>query len=445
MGLVNTRWKEIASQLEPIVSPDGICGWENIDVIRQKQILLAIAPGTPPSCIVYPHTEAELASVIACAHHNNWRVIPCGSGSKLSWGGLVENVQLVVSTERLNHLIQHAVGDLTVTVESGTKLADIQDTLATAGQFIALDPGAPKSATIGGIIATADAGSLRQRYGGVRDQLLGITFVRADGQIAKAGGRVVKNVAGYDLMKLFTGSYGTLGIITSATFRVYPLPEATATVVLTGTADAIAQANTSLRSSALAPIAVDLLSTTLVTRLGIGQGLGLMTRFGSMTESVKQQSAQLVELGLQLGLQSAIYEAGDETDLWQKLREQMGASTTEPVMTCKIGVLPKAALATLNQLDSVAPSQARSLIHGASGLGLLQLEASAVTAQIVSEMRSLCETQGGFLTVLDSPVTLKQQLDVWGYSGNAVDLMRRIKQQFDPTHLLSPHRFVGGI
>lgn len=444
MGLVNTRMKETANQLEPIVSPDGLCEWEDIDVIRQKQILLAIAPGNPPSCIVYPHTEAELASVIACAHQNNWRVLPCGSGSKLGWGGLVENVQLVVSTERLNHLIEHAAGDLTVTVEAGTKLADIQDALRSSRQFVALDPPTPKSATIGGIIATAAAGSWRQRYGGVRDQLLGITFVRADGQIAKAGGRVVKNVAGYDLMKLFTGSYGTLGIITSATFRVYPLPEASSTIVLTGTKDAIAQAFTSQRASALAPTAVDLLSTTLVARLGIGQGLGLMARFQSMTESVKQQSAGLLELGKQLGLQGAIYD-GDETDLWQKVGEQMQVSTTEPVMTCKIGVLPTAAIATLNQLDSVAPSQAIGLIHAGSGLGLLRLEASAVTAQILLEMRSLCETQGGFLTVLEAPVTLKQQLDVWGYSRNGVDLMRRIKQQFDPENLLSPHRFVGGI
>lgn len=361
---------QIVSQLKPIVGSDRVCEWGNLDVIRQKQILLAIAPGTSPSCIVYPHTQAELAAVLTCAHHHNWRALPCGSGSKLSWGGLVENVQLVVSTERLNRLIEHAVGDLTVTVEAGAKLADVQDTLATAGQFIALDPTAPKSATIGGIVATSDAGSLRQRYGGVRDQLLGITIVRADGQIAKAGGRVVKNVAGYDLMKLFTGSYGTLGVITSATFRVYPLPEASATVVLTGTQEAIALALTRLRSSALAPIAVDLLSTTLVTRLGIGQGLGLITRFGSIAESVKQQSAGLLELGLQLGLQGAIYEAGDEINLWQKLPEQMGASTGD-VMTCKLGVLPTAAVATLNQLDN-ASSQVIGLIHAGTGLSTLR-------------------------------------------------------------------------
>lgn len=435
---MNNRTTAIAQKLTSIVGSDGVSDWEDLKGIRPRQIE-AITPS--PTYIVYPHTQAELAAIIACAHHNKWRVLPCGNGSKLSWGGGVE-VQLVVSTQRLNQLIQHAVGDLTITVEAGTKFADVQNILATAGQFLALDPTAPESATMGGIVATADTGSWRQRYGGVRDQLLGISFVRADGQIAKAGGRVVKNVAGYDLMKLFTGSYGTLGIITSVTFRVYPLPEASGTVVLTGKSEAIAQAYITQRSSALVPTAADLLSSGLVARLGIGQGLGFVTRFQSIPESVEQQSTTLLQLGQQLGLQGAIYTAGDEADLWQKIREQM-TSPTEPVITCKIGVLPSASVATLTQLDGATQSGI-GLIHSGSGLGLLRLEGAA-TAQMILEMRVLCQTQGGFLTLLEAPVSLKQQIDAWGYNGNTIDLMRSIKQQFDPKNILSPHRFVGGI
>lgn len=432
---------KIAQKLGSIVGSDAVEQWENIEDRQRIGITRSLKAETFPSCIVYPHTEAELSEVIACAYQNKWRVLACGNCSKISWGGLVE-VDLVVSTQRLNQLIQHAVGDLTVTLESGTKFADVQDILGTAGQFLALDPTAPESATMGGIVATADTGSLRQRYGGVRDQLLGMSFVRADGQIAKAGGRVVKNVAGYDLMKLFTGSYGTLGIITSVTFRVYPLPEASATLVLTGTADAIAQALTNIRSSALLPTAADLLSSGLVASLGIGQGFGLLTRFQSIPESVKQQSASLLQLGQQLGLQGAIYSAGDEADLWQKL-QQMSVSPTEPVITCKIGVLPSAAVATLTQLDKIVP-QAEILIHSGSGLGLLRFEANAATPEIISEMRS-CQSQSGFLTLLEAPVSLKQQIDVWGYNGNSINLMRLIKQQFDSKNLLSPNRFVGGI
>lgn len=432
---------KIAQELGSIVGSDAVDQWENIED-RQRVGIARSLKADFPSCIVYPHTEAELSEVITCAYQNKWRVLACGSCSKISWGGLVE-VDLVVSTQRLNQLIEHAVGDLTVTLESGTKFADVQNILGTAGQFVALDPTTSELATMGGIVATADTGSLRQRYGGVRDQLLGMSFVRADGQIAKAGGRVVKNVAGYDLMKLFTGSYGTLGIITAVTFRVYPLPESSGTVVLTGTADAIAQALTNLRSSALLPTAADLLSSSLVARLGIGQGFGLLTRVQSIPESVKQQSAALLQLGEQLGLQGVSYSAGDEANLWQKL-QQMSASSTEPVITCKIGVLPSAAVATLTQLNLIVP-ESEILIHSGSGLGLLRFEANAATPQSILEMRSLCQSQSGFLTLLEAPASLKQQIDVWGYNGNSVNLMRLIKQQFDSKNILNPNRFVGGI
>ena len=354
-------------------------------------------------------------------------------------------MQVLVSTERLNQLIQHAVGDLTITVEAGTLFADIQTTLASVGQFLALDPSTPQSATIGGIVATADTNSLRQRYNSVRDQLLGISFVRADGQITKAGGRVVKNVAGYDLMKLFTGSYGSLGIITQVTFRVYPLPEAFASVVLSGEAEAIASATSILRGSALTPTKADLLSTQLVANLGIGKGLGLVTRFGSLSESVKQQSSGLVEVGQKLGLQSATYTDRDEAELWQQLSTQIQNTQPNQTITCKIGVLPSTAVATLNQLDRIAPQQGMGLIHAGSGLGILKFDSPNVKTDTVLQMRTHCQTQGGFLTVLEAPVAFKQQLDVWGYRGNALELMRRIKQQFDPKNILSPYRFVGEI
>lgn len=436
--------KAIASELAAIVGTEGVCEWENIDPTRRDAIRRAIATNTNPHCIVSPQSQVELAAVIAQADSNNWRILPFGSGSKISWGGLAKDVQVLVSTERLNQIIQHAVGDLTITVEAGTKFSDIQTTLATSGQFLALDPSTPESATIGGIVATADTNSLRQRYNSVRDQLLGISFVRADGQIAKAGGRVVKNVAGYDLMKLFTGSYGSLGIITQVTFRVYPLPEASGTVVVTGTGEAIASVTSILRNSALTPTKADLLSTGLVASLGIGKGLGLVTRFGSLSESVKEQSTRLVEVGQELGLQTAIYSDGDEAELWQQLSTQIQNYQQNQSVSCKIGVLPSTAVATLNQLDQIAPQQGIGLIHAGSGLGLLRFDKDVKTHTVL-QMRSFCQTQGGFLTILEAPVTFKQQLDVWGYRGNALELMRRIKQQFDPKNILSPYRFVGGI
>ncbi|MEH2309756.1 FAD-binding oxidoreductase [Nostoc sp.] len=421
---------------------NAVCLWENIEIGQQKRIQQAVTSGKPPTCIVYPRTQQQLAAVIAKAHSHNWRVLPCGSGSKLSWGGLAKGVDVVVSTERINQLIEHAVGDLTVTVEAGMKFSDLQALLAKSRQFLAFDPTAPESATIGGIVATGDTGSLRQRYGSVRDQLLGVTFVRADGEIAKAGGRVVKNVAGYDLMKLLTGSYGTLGLISQLTFRVYPLSEASGMVVLTGSAEAVSQAADILRGSALTPVQADLLSTKLVSSLGLGQGLGLIARFQSISESVKEQSNRVLEVGQKLGLNGAIFADADEASLWQRLKEQIHFSATESVITCKIGVLPTAAVEILTQVEL-------GLIHISSGLGLLQLEDKNQVLKIRDELHSVgsnhTQAYSGFLTILSAPIAVKEQIDVWGYTGNALPLMRRIKEQFDSKNILSPGRFVGGI
>lgn len=433
----------IVQELQTIVG-DAIVSWENLKPYWQEQVENATTPENLPCCIVYPNTTAELKNVIQKAYKNNWRVLPCGSGSKLGWGGLANQVDLVVSTERLNRIIEHAVGDLTVTVEAGVKLADLQAILQKVGQFLPLEPAYPQNATFGGIVATADSGALRHRYGGIRDMLLGISFIRSDGESAKAGGRVVKNVAGYDLMKLFTGSYGTLGVISEVTFRVYPIPQASATVVLTGKQEAVASATNTLLASALTPTAVDLLSTKLVSQLGFAQDIGLMVRFQSVTESVKEQSSRLLSIGQKLGLQGTVY-LNNEPQLWQSLPEQIWNTPQNSVITCKIGVSPIAAVSTLTQLDHLTSSQGLGLIHAGSGLGLLQLDASTVTPQTIMNIRQDCESKNGFLTILEAPATIKKQLDVWGYNGNALEMMRQIKQQFDPKNLLSPNRFVGGI
>lgn len=434
----------IAQKLEPMVGESAIFDGEHLPPLWQERIHRANTLDNVPSCIVFPHTVEQLKSVITCADSNGWSLLPCGSGSKLGWGGVGKDVDLVISTERLNRVIEHAVGDLTVTVEAGVKLADLQNLLRQENQFLPLDPAYSQQATLGGIIATADSGSWRHRYGGVRDMLLGISFVRSDGQLAKAGGRVVKNVAGYDLMKLFTGSYGTLGVLTEVSFRVYPIPEASGTVVLTGEAEAITSATKTLLASALTPTAADLLSFQLVKQLGLSQGIGLMVRFQSVRESVQEQSSRLLEVGQNLGLQGTVYTEAEEVTLWQSLSEKIWKAAQEPAITCKIGVLPTAAVTTLTKLEALTSSTGLGLIH-ASGLGRLRFEQGMVTPQIIGELRQSCESQGGFLTVLEAPISLKQQLDVWGYKGNALNVMRQIKQQFDPKNILSPDRFVAGI
>ncbi|MGV0025931.1 FAD-binding oxidoreductase [Phormidesmis priestleyi] len=433
----------VAPVLKNLVGEAGVCPWDSLDATTRSSLSQA-APNSAIAYVVYPNTQAELASVMTCAAKNGWRVLPCGSGSKLGWGELVQGVNLVISTQRLNRLIDHAIGDLTVTAEAGFCFSELQNLLAKAGQFLAIDPSYPDRATLGGIIATADTGSLRHRYNSVRDMLLGVSFVRSDGQIVKAGGRVVKNVAGYDLMKLLTGSYGTLGILTQVTFRVYPIPEASQTVVLAGDRHKIAQATQTLISSALEPAAIDLLSSQSMKTLELGRGVGLVIRFQSIGASVKQQADRTIELATALGLSTTIHSQSDEAILWRRLADQMPTADQSDAIACKIGVRPSEAVAILSQIEERLPS-AIALIHVGSGVGFLVLEATVTRSTQILEVRSICEAAGGYLSLLQAPIPFKQQMEVWGYSGSAIDLMKKIKQQFDPAAILSPHRFVGNI
>ena len=436
MNAISSTHPKNQQELEKIVGVGNVQPWDEIESVRQQQIIQGLASGTPIQGLIYPQTQQQLAEVIAYTNQQQLKVLPCGFCSKIDWGGLVKNIDFAVSTQGMNQLIEHAVGDLTVTVEAGMKFSQLQSILAQENQVLGFDPSYPETATIGGIIATGDTGSLRQRYRGIRDLILGISIVRYDGKIAKAGGRVVKNVAGYDLMKLFTGSYGTLGIISQITLRVYPQAEASGTVILTGEAEAISQVNQILLASALTPVAVDLISSDLSKILGFGDNIGLMVRFQSIAEGVKQQSQRLIELGEKLGLK-AIYIDSDEENLWQQLKQQIWQSESNTAIVCKIGIAPTSAVKTLTQCQTLG------IIHAGVGLGVLRFE--SVSPETLLNLRNWCESQGGFLSILKAPVDLKQQLEVWGYTGNALNLMRQIKQQFDPQNQFSPNRFVGGI
>ena len=441
----------ITSILAPIVGSGQVYPFEELAAPLQHQIRRALNPNESLPVGVFPNTQADLAAVIACAHTHQWRLLICGQGSKLHWGSLTSNIDLVVSTQHLNRLVDHAAGDLTVTVEAGMPFATLQQHLAPAHQFLALDPAYADQATIGGVIATRDAGALRHRYGGVRDLVLGVTFVRADGQIAKAGGRVVKNVAGYDLMKLLSGSYGTLAVLTQATLRLYPLPATSATRLLTGNPDHIAAATQALFCSTLTPTAIDLLTPQLFMPWVSAGGLGLTVRFQSFAESVAAQCDRLQSLAHAHQLTLTPITATDDAGFWDSLQHQLWstASPPDPAVICKIGILPAVAAPTLTTLAQTCQTQGFTLqgrIHASSGLGTLRLTGDAFpSVELLRELRSHCHQAQGFLTVLQAPPDLKSRLDIWGYTGNALTIMQQIKTQFDPGNLLNPGRFVQGI
>ncbi|WP_024546497.1 FAD-binding oxidoreductase [Picosynechococcus sp. NKBG15041c] len=389
-----------------------------------------------PEALLIPKSREALQEIFRTAHRENIKTIPCGNGSKLAWGGLTAEVDWLVSTQQLNGIVDHAVDDLTITVEAGLTFQELQNYLRPYRQFLPLDPAFPNRATLGGIVATADTGSLRQRYGGVRDLLLGVTLVRADGTFAKAGGKVVKNVAGYDLTKLITGSYGSLATIVELTFRLYPIQEQGLSLLFSGDVDAIRQLQQGLHHSVLTPVIADVLSPRLMAQFNLGQGYGLLIRFEAIAESITAQREALEAMGQALNLQAIA-----QSNL---LSAQLSATLHQCPVVCKVGILPSRSLDLLKHLERLADGQAIARIHSKSGLGTIAFPHEKFLRQF-RELRQFCQQNSGFLTMLQGSYRLKQQFEPWGYPDDALPLMEKIKAQFDPEKILSPQRFVGGI
>ncbi|HEU5157605.1 MAG TPA: FAD-binding oxidoreductase [Streptosporangiaceae bacterium] len=390
--------------------------------------------GVVPSWVAAPASVADTAEVMRIAAEHGLSVVPRGAGTRLRWGLPPASCDLLVDTGGLDKVIEHAAGDLVVTVEAGLTMDGLAEVLAAQGQRLALDVPLAGS-TVGGTLATGAWGPLRLRYGTARDLLIGVTIVRADGGLAKAGGKVVKNVAGYDLGKLFTGSYGTLGLIVEAAFRLHPLPAARSYVTCE-VAD-FARAQTVVQEvlgSSVVPSAIELDAP------GVGAG-------GPITVTVLIEGVA-AGVGARAELVAALLGAGARADA-----EQPGWWGRYPDGPTLLEVTaPPAALA-----DIFAPASPALAALGAVGAGVrgsagsghwyvgVPADAPAEqAAELVTRLRAAAAGHGGSLVVRVAAPDLRDQVDPWG-PVPSLPLMRRVKDQFDPGHRLAPGRFVGGI
>lgn len=379
--------------------------------------------------LVTPPTPEAGAEVIACAQRQGWRVLPIGAGTKLNWLGNIPQADLLLRTTAWHRLIDHAAADMTVTTQVGIPWQRLQQQLATAGQWIAADPLFQETATLGGCLATCSNGTLRQRYGSWRDQLLGVKFIRSDGQIVKAGGRVVKNVAGYDLMKLLIGSYGTLGILTEVTLRVYPLPDAVQIWQLRGEVSALASGLAALLRSSLAP-------ARCVLRLEGTGALFLALEFHTLREVLASGT-----------LGDRLSQIAQTHDLQLEAAAPLGMTLNPPPdqVILKIGVPLQEMLPTLSQLQQLARELAcecRGEMSAGVGYAYLHGQEDNLRQLILRLRQGLPR---GYVTLLAAPLSLKGQLDPWDYRGNALELMRNLKQQLDAKGVFGTGVFVGNL
>jgi glycolate oxidase FAD binding subunit len=403
--------------------------------------------GVAARFVARPRSVEDAGQVLAAAAADGLAVAFAGGGSKLGLGNPPERVDLEVQTHGLNQILEHAAGDLVVRAQAGVPLADLQAALAPAGQWLALDPPEPR-ATVGGVVAANASGPRRLRYGTVRDLIIGITVVLADGTVAHAGGKVVKNVAGYDLAKLFCGSLGTLGMVVEAIFRLHPLPAATAVVtVQVENPTQAGRAVQRLRRSALEPSAAEL----VVGEWGWPGRLTVV--FEGIEPGVEAQAAAAVELLGQVGEAAVAGPGRTEAAL-----NQLGALPFEKAEFALKATFPPAELAgVLGDLmggrfhlaGPVSAHAATGVLWMASGLreGDLPVDSQAfsMTVREVTEARERLAARGGSLVLVKASPELKRAVDVWGPASDAIGLMRRVKERFDPDRRMSPGRFVGGI
>lgn len=398
--------------------------------------------GMQPDIVVEPETQEELARVLKMANDEGLAVIPRGGGTKLAWGNAPTHADVIVSTARLNRIVEHVWADLTVTVEAGCTMQNLQETLGKHGQRLALDAAWPDRATVGGVVSANESGALRLRFGAVRDLIIGVTLALPDGTLASSGGKVVKNVAGYDLPKLASGALGTLGVVTRAVFRLHPMPRKSRTLtILARDVNEIQRLILTIQDSKLA-------HTALQGRLWAGAPPEANILFEGTDAGLEAQQAQLTRLAGN----SAVNEVAADVwnarqELWSDWQQDAGTGTLAAAAIAKISILPSSIVSVIQSVEAASdPQQLRwRAIIQATGIGWLRFDGNPqILDAALRSLRYELEQKGGSLTLLQKSAGTAR-FEAWGQSGDALPLMRAVKQQIDPRGTLNPGRFVGGI
>jgi glycolate oxidase FAD binding subunit len=389
--------------------------------------------GIIPKFVAEPASADEVSETVAWASREKLSLLTRGAGTKMAWGPPVASIDVLLSTSRLNKVVAHRHGDLTATIEAGATLADVNRALGQHRQWIPLDPYSGDRATIGGLVATNDSGPRRHRYGAPRDLIIGIEFARGDGRLAKGGGIVVKNVAGYDLPRLMTGAFGSLGVIVTATFKLYPLTAASRTLVV--------DLNDPRELGALAGkiLGSHLTPTALEFQI---PPLRLMVRFESIESAVEQQSSNAMKLIKDAGFNGRAATRDEENELWARHARPIPDATA-----VKVSTLPTELPAALTLIESLAGT-ANYTAAGRAGLGVFVLHLTGTREnqkKAITGLRESLPAGRGSAVLMNGSRDLRKELDVWGPIGDALPLMKAVKDQFDPEQILNRGRGPGNI
>ena len=411
-----------------------------------------IVDGQEPQNVLFPASLDQVADSLRLANEQRCAVAPAGLGAFLHLGMPPRQYHTALSLQRLDKILDYQPTDMTATVEAGLSLARFQQVLGEHGQWLPVDPPSPEQVTIGGLLAANLNGPVRLSQGTIRDFLIGLKVVRADGTVIKGGGRVVKNVAGYDVPKLFCGSFGTLGVIVEATFKLRPKPPTQAMLELSFSSTQQAM-NLSLQilGSELQPFFMELANFSPMQSGENGRPYRLFIGLAGVSEEVRYQNARVQEM---VGKgESAVreWQEGDEQSLVQTLCDFSVSGSA--VLRCKASILPDKTATFCKDTEAEAASRGfavQFLAHAGNGVVLSRFtnvedNSPEKLLSFIDWLRILAKRLDGYLVIENIDPALKERADVWGHVGGALPLMKRLKETLDPNGILNPGRFVGGI
>lgn len=444
---MKTKTDTLTARLESILGRQAV--QENAGVLAAHAV-----DGMVPSVRVAPQDAAQISEVLKICTEDHAAVVPWGGGTSIGLGNRPSHVDVVLSLERFTGLIEHDDANLTATAQAGMRVAGLQQILAGRHQFLAIDPPQAAEATIGGVVAANTNGPRRMHYGGVRDQVIGMKCVLATGEQVKSGGKVVKNVAGYDMCKLFTGSLGTLGVITEVTLRMAPVPERSASVFASGTIAQALKMVEQIEASALLPSAVTLVNARAAAGLlqnpsptpsplwGEGRGEGTLAQVlvwvEGFSEAVERHLNDLRTMAKAAGMSAEALEDSQHQTLWKSICDFTSIVSGALYRL----MLPLGAIGgAISTIDGWSPTP-QIVAHMGAGTLWVASDVDDVAGWF-ARLSALATSNRGHAIVAAAPPHVKEVVDVWGPPPPSLSLMAEIKRQFDPAGILNPGRFVA--
>jgi len=441
-----TERTSLASALAPIVSEQPL--------LDEPQECAAYAvQGITPRCVVAPGSLDELSAVMRVAHEQRAAVAPWGGGTQQAIGNPPARLDVVVRTERLNQVLVHEPDDLTISVAAGITIGALREYLAGYGQMLPIDPPLPARATLGGLLATGMDGPRRLGYGTLRELLIGITVVEANGRISRGGGMVVKNVSGFDMMKLYRGSLGTLAVIASANFKLQPIPRAAATLLCRfASAAAAFAALEALHLTQLTPTAAEFLNNRALAMVLATENIerieksrivpcALALRSEGLPTAVERHVADISALAARNGATDIQrMDGAPDIELWARIADlPQAAALADGEALIKLATLPIETERTIGQIEALAVRHSNQATINARALN------GVIYARLRPIGDTLRPTLASELPGIQWIATRVPGIPRWGAPPPGLDLMRRLKAEFDPAGVLNPGRFVEGI